>query len=203
MSYFMGGFGGGPLRDPRSKITQQLNGPIDTPISSTGTIGRFGHRSDLGVSMGWQLQGFGFGNYAELREAQAAALQAQIRLTATQERVGAQVVQTRAALTQTAERLWTAWEALFDKDSKPAGPVFESVRLNFERIRGGEGRPLEALDSIRGLNDVLDAFANSLSDYDRARFRLLVVLGVPTAALCDPAAMPAAPRPLPAPRPNP
>jgi outer membrane protein TolC len=204
VSYFAGGFGGGPLRDPRTKITQELNGPIDRPISSTGTIGRFGHRSDLGVSMAWQLQGLGFGNYAELREARAVSAQAQIRLTAAQERVGAQVVQTRAAITQNGERLWTSWEALNDKDGKPAGPVFESVRLNFERIRGGEGRPLEALDSIRGLNDVLDAFANSLSDYDRTRFRLLVVLGVPTPALFDPAAMPPAPpRALPPPRPNP
>ena len=59
------------------------------------------------------------------------------------------------------------WEALFDKSGKPAGPVFESVRLNFERIRGGEGRPLEVLDSIRGLNDMLEAYANGLSDYDR------------------------------------
>ncbi len=203
-TYFAGGFGGGPARDPRSKIVQELNGPIDRPVTSTGAIARFGHRSDLGLSMAWQLQGLGFGNYAEIRETRAVTSQARIRLVTAQERVAAQVVQTRAAVTQNAERLWTSWEALSDKQGKAAGPVFESLRLNFERIRGGEGRPLEALDSIRGLNDTLDAFANGLSDYDRSRFRLLVVLGVPTTGLFDPTAMPhAPPRPLPPPRPNP
>jgi outer membrane protein TolC len=195
MTYFAGGFGGGPLRDPRTKVTQALNGPIDTPVSSTGDIGRFGHRSDLGVSLGWQLQGLGLGNIAELREARAVQTQAEIRLVTTLERVQAQVVQTRASLTQHNERLWIAWDAIADKDGKPTGPVFESVRLNFERIRGGEGRPLEALDSIRGLNDTLEAYANGLSDYDRTRFRLLVALGVPTAALFDPACMPPPPTP--------
>ncbi|HEY1190241.1 MAG TPA: TolC family protein [Gemmata sp.] len=193
VSYFDGGFGGGSLRDPRSKITQDLNGPIDRPIGSTGDIGRFGHRSDLGVTVAWQLQGLGFGNRAEMREAQALHNQAQIRAIAAQERVAAQVVQTHASLLQTTERLWITWGAVSDKDGKPNGAVFESVRLNFERIRGGEGRPLEALDSIRGLNDVLEAYANSLSEYDRTRFRLLVVLGLPAAGLYDPACMPACP----------
>jgi len=156
------------------------------------------------VTLGWQLQGLGFGNVAELREARAVHSQAEMRLIAARERVGAQVVQARAALHQNAERLWTGWEAMAGKDGKPTGPVFESVRLNFERIRGGEGRPLEALDSIRGLNDTLEAYANGLSDYDRARFRLLVVLGVPPAGLVDPACMPVPPPRVPVPaRPNP
>lgn len=204
MSYFAGGFGGGPVRDPRFKITQDLNGPIDKPVSGTSEIERFGHRSDLSVTLGWQLQGLGFGNVAELREARAVHSQAEMRLIAARERVGAQVVQARAAVHQNAERLWTGWEAMAGKDGKPTGPVFESVRLNFERIRGGEGRPLEALDSIRGLNDTLEAYANGLSDYDRAGFRLLVVLGVPPAGLIDPACMPASPPRVPVPaRPNP
>ena len=132
---------------------------------------------------------------AELRETQALRNQAQLRLIAFYDRVVAQVVQNHAALVQTTERLWTGWETISDKDGKPNGPVFESIRLNFERIRGGEGRPLEVQDSIRALNDVIEAFANALSDYDRARFRLLVVLGVPSAALFDPACMPPCPTP--------
>jgi outer membrane protein TolC len=183
LSYFAGGFGGGPLRDTSTKITQDPNGPIDMPITSTGSIGNFGSRIDFGATLGWQLQGLGFGNRAEVRETQALFGQSQIRLLATRDRIAAQVVQTHAALVQTAGRLWTTWDAIADKSGKPAGPIFESIRLNFERIRAGEGRPLEALDSIRGLNDVLEAYANGLSEYERARFRLLAVLGVPAEAL--------------------
>jgi outer membrane protein TolC len=185
LSYFAGGFGGGPVRDTRSKITQDPNGPIDLPITGTGTIGNFGSRIDFGATMGWQLQGLGFGNRAEIRESQALFGQSQIRLLYTRDRIAAQVVQTHAALVQTSGRLWTTWDAIADKNGKPAGPIFESIRLNFERIRAGEGRPLEALDSIRGLNDILEAYANGLSDYERARFRLLAVLGVPAEALLE------------------
>jgi outer membrane protein TolC len=194
VAYFAGGFGGGPLRDPRSKITQDLNGPIDKPVSPTDEIGRFGHRSDLALTLGWQLQGFGLGNVAEIREARAVHTQAEIRLLSVRERVSAQVVQAHAAVVQNLERLWTSWEALADKNGKPAGPVYESLRLNFARFRGGEGRPLEALESIRGLNDILEGYANGLSDYDRTHVRLLLALGLPAAALYNPECMPPPPQ---------
>ena len=193
VAYFAGGFGGGPVRDTRTKISQDPNGPIDLPITGTGTIGNFGNRTDLGVTMGWQLQGLGFGNRAEIREAQALMGQSQIRFLDMQNRIAAQVVQTHAALVQTAQRLWTTWDAISDKDGKAAGPIFESIRLNFERIRGGEGRPLEVLDAIRGLNEVLDLYATGLSEYERARFRLLAVLGIPASALFDPVRSPSSP----------
>jgi len=35
------------------------------------------------------------------------------------------------------------------------------------------------LDSIRGLNDVLEAYGQAVTDYERARFRLLIALGLP------------------------
>jgi outer membrane protein TolC len=57
--------------------------------------------------------------------------------------------------------------------------------LNFVRIKGGQGLPLEVLDSTRRLSDVLLVYADALSDYDRARMRLLVALGLPTANLVD------------------
>ena len=161
------------------------NAVFVVPITSTGTIGNFGSRIDFGATLGWQLQGLGFGNRAEVRESQALFGQSQIRLLYTRDRIAAQVVQTHAALVQTAGRLWTTWDAIADKNGQPAGPIFESIRLNFERIRAGEGRPLEVLDSIRGLNDILDAYAIGLSEYERARFRLLAVLGVPAEGLLE------------------
>ena len=72
----------------------------------------------------------------------------------------------------------------------PAGPVFRSLRLSFERIKGGEGRPLEALDSIRGLSDTLEAYGQGVTDYERSRFQLLMALGMPPAGFIDPSKMP-------------
>ena len=58
--------------------------------------------------------------------------------------------------------------------------MFQSLRLNFERVRTVEKtRALEVLDSIRGLNDALEAYGQAVTDYERARFRLLIALGLP------------------------
>jgi len=35
------------------------------------------------------------------------------------------------------------------------------------------------LDAIRGLNDTLESYGQALTDYERARFRLLIALGLP------------------------
>jgi hypothetical protein len=87
------------------------------------------------------------------------------------------------------ERLKITRSALFDREGKPVGPVFRSLRLNFDRIQAGEGRPLEALDSIRGLSDTVEAYAQAVTEYERAQFRLLIALGLPPNELIDPKGM--------------
>src|SRR5262249_34945790 len=91
------------------------------------------------------------------------------------------------------ERLTVTRVALFDERGAPAGPVFRALRLNFDRVRGGEGRPLEVQDAIRGLGDTLDAYAQAVTDYERSRFRLLIALGLPPQQVIPPE--PAAPCP--------
>src|SRR5262249_59830599 len=82
---------------------------------------------------------------------------------------------------------------VFDERGRPQGPAYRSLRLNFTNINRGQGRPLEVLDSIRGLNDTREAYANALTEYERARFRLLVALGIPASGLLDPRLMPVPP----------
>ena len=91
--------------------------------------------------------------------------------------------------------------ALFEPNGAPGGPVFRSLRLNFERIRAVPGtRPLEVLDSIRGLNDMLEAYGQATTDYERSRFRLVVVLGLPVQEIAE---IEPPPPILPGPVPNP
>jgi hypothetical protein len=83
-------------------------------------------------------------------------------------------------------RVETARAALFDEAGRANGPVYRSLYLNFERVREVEKtRPLEVLDSIRGLSDLLEAYGQALTEYERAQFRLLTALGLPTAALLE------------------
>jgi hypothetical protein len=137
----------------------------------------------------------GAGNVAEVREQQALRQQAQLRLLQTQDRVVTQVVQAQESVKGWWERVRITRSSLFDDKGDPDGPVFRSIRLNFERIRGAEGRPLEVIDSIRGLNDQLESFGQDLTDYERSRFRLLIALGLPPDALCLPTAVSPEPNP--------
>src|SRR5205085_2315531 len=95
------------------------------------------------------------------------------------------------------ERVAIVQAGLFDANGRPAGAVYRSLRLNFLRIKSGQGTPLEVLDSARRLTDILTVYGQALSSYDRARYRMLVALGLPTPALIDPRCMPLPPPPLP------
>src|SRR5205823_5252457 len=125
---------------------------------------------------------------SEIRQQQAAYRRQSVRQVQAQFQVMTQVVQAQELVQGWRQRLDITRAALFNPAGEPAGPVYLSLRYNFERIRGAEGRPLEVLDSIRGLNDLLDAYAGSVTDYERARFRLLIALGIPAQSLIDPAA---------------
>jgi outer membrane protein TolC len=196
LNYNWGDFGGSP--DPNTTIS---GGKVTTVpgFGPSGRINHFAPRTDFDATMVWRLNNLGFGNLAEIREQQAAARQAELRLLQVRDQVVAQVVQSLESVQGWRERLDVTRAALFNPQGQPEGPVFRSLRLNFERIREVPNtRPLEVLDSIRGLNDLLDVYAQAVTDYERSQFRLLTALGFPASVLFDPAASPP-PAPVPAP----
>jgi outer membrane protein TolC len=200
VAYSSGGFGGGPP----IVGTNAKGGSI---FGLSGQIANWGSRADLDAGLVWQLRNLGFGNLAEQRELRGLRDQAAARRLQVTDIVVAQVVQAREQVQRTRERLEITRAALFDRAGAPAGPVYRSLRLNFLRILGGGGLPLEVLDSIRSLNDLLDAYTTAMTDYERARFRLLVALGLPAPGILDPRLLPLPPcpaptDPLPAPAPE-
>jgi outer membrane protein TolC len=184
VTYNWGGFGGGP----------EIIATKPTVIfGHSGSINDFGVRDDLNISVFWRLQNMGLGNKAEVREQKALHDQAVLHQLQAADRVVAQVVQAQEQVRRGRERLAITRYSLFDASGAPTGPVYRSLRLNFLRIKRGEGRPLEVLDAVRSLSDLLDAYATDMTDYERARFRLLNALGMPPQALIDPNLMPPAP----------
>jgi outer membrane protein TolC len=188
LGYNFGGFGGGP----------DLNPPIITPpakpggapkvtsqpgFGPSGRIEHFNNRSDLDASVYWRLQNFGMGDFADIRQQQAAERRERLRLAQVQDRVAAQVVQAVEQIGGWRQRLDVTRSALFDARGRPTGPVFQSLQLNFDRIRAAEGRPLEVLDSIRSLSDALEAYGQAVTEYERAQFRLLIAVGLPPRAI--------------------
>jgi outer membrane protein TolC len=177
VSYNYGGYGGGPplvTRDGK------------TVFALSGQIADFGSRSDFDATLVWRLENLGLGNLAQVREQTALHRQAVLNKLRLADVVVTQVVQAHEQVQRTGERVRITRDALYDPSGSPTGIAFRSLRLNFTRIKGGEGRPLEALDSVRGLNDSIEAYVQAVTDFERARFRLLVALGMPAQALLDP-----------------
>jgi outer membrane protein TolC len=189
MNLNWGDFGGGP--DPNPPIIRGTTVVTQPGFGPSGEIHHFNTRTDFDVSLVWRFQNLGFGNLAEIRQRQAEYRQLDLRRLQTLDRIITQVVQSYELVVDWRERMAISRSALFDNQGRPTGPVFESLRLTFDRIRSAPGtRTLEALDSIRSLNDLLDAYGQAVTDYERARFRLLIALGMPAQGLIDPAAMP-------------
>ncbi len=188
LAYNYGGFGGGP--DPNPSIITPPAKPGQAPkvtaqpgFGPSGRILHFGNRTDFDAAIYWRFQNFGIGDYAEVRQQEAAQRQAMLRLIQAQDRVATQVVQAFEQLGGWKDRLDVTRSALFDEKGQPTGPVFKSIQLNFDRIRGAEGRPLEVLDSIRSLSDALEAYGQAVTEYERSQFRLLIAIGLPAKAI--------------------
>ena len=194
-SYSWGGFGGSPSVVGRS----QFNAVI---LGNSGSISNFDTRSDFEINASWRLQGLGLGNAALQRDARLRVDSSRLRQIQLQDVIVSQVVRALEDVQRSRERIAIIRAALFDDVGRPNGAVYRSIRLNFLRIKSGQGTPLEVLDSTRRLVDILNAYNAALTSYDQARYRLIVRLGLPTPALIDPACMPAPPVALPKPEPE-
>jgi outer membrane protein TolC len=67
------------------------------------------------------------------------------------------------------------WQFGLAKDA--LGAAEEGFRLETERIKQGQGRPIEALDSFRQLLEVRLELLRAVVAFDIAQFQLLVALG--------------------------
>ena len=166
LNYSWGDFGGGP------DLLTRGAGP-------SGQLRHMNTRTDFDASVFWRLDNMGLGNRAERRAEEALFRGATYRQLQVLDRVVTQVVQALELVQGWRERVAINQATLFDPNGALDGPAFRSLRLNFDRVRGGEGRPLELLDSIRGLSDTLEGYGQAITEYERARFRLLIALGLP------------------------
>ena len=62
-----------------------------------------------------------------------------------------------------------------------------SYRRTLDRIRGGQGLPLELLQSIQALDQSCREYLRAVGDYDEWQFRLYRALGCPIPAQAQPA----------------
>jgi outer membrane protein TolC len=136
-----------------------------------GQVARFGERFDFDAMAVWQVRNLGLGERAAKDEAGARLRQARHRDIEVMNRVAREVVESHAQVQARREQVPRA-----ELGVKAAT---DSYRRNLERIRGGQGLPLELLQAIQALDQAQSELLRATADYSEAQFRLYRALGWP------------------------
>ncbi len=139
-----------------------------------GTIEQFGDRMDFDVAAFWEVRNLGWGERAAREGSNARVQQARWRQLQQMDQVAADVAEAQAEASARREQLSAAREAIAAAE--------DSYRRNRERIREGQGLPIEVLQSIQALDESLRRYTTIVADYNRAQFRLQRALGWPVDA---------------------
>jgi outer membrane protein TolC len=172
-----GGEGGGSnliTADPSTTNAQQ--GVFTPPgtanfAASQPRFGNFHERLDFDAIAFWSLQNLALGNKAQILLAQAQVGSAQFRFLEQLNTVRAQVADAYARTHARFAQIGTAEQSV-----REVMTTFESDK---KAVHGGEGKPIELLQSLRLLARGRYAYLNAIADYNRAQLELYVSLGKP------------------------
>ncbi len=135
------------------------------------TVDGFGDRLDFDAVAYWELRNFGFGEGAARKETRSRYQQARLRQVQTMDRVAREIIESHAQVRARHKQIAVAESGI--------EAATDSYRRNIERIRGGEGLPIEVLQSIRALDQAHREYLRTVVEYNQAQFRLHRALGWP------------------------
>lgn len=187
------------LAEARTRVSQERLRPL-LPLVSVGYSGgafgggsnvatsdfsKFDARSDFDVAAVWTFENLGFGNRARVMRANAGVGQSLAGYDFAVNQIRREVAQALAEAKAAARQVETATGALTVAE--------EGYKLEVERIRQGEGRPIETLDSFRQLLDARQEQLRAVVAFNVAQFRLFVAVGFDpqSTADCPPVIVPA------------
>lgn len=164
IGFSAGTFGGG------SNIASQ---PVGSQFFARGQarFGNFDARQDFDVLAYWTLRNLGVGNQAQIDAARSRLQSADFEQLATLDKVRSEVAAAHARTHARFARIHTGELAIQSST--------EAFREDLTRVSGHEGRPLEAVDSLRLLKRSRLAYVDAILDYNAAQFELYVALGKP------------------------
>jgi outer membrane protein TolC len=169
LGFSAGGFGGGSdlVARPGGFVSgdgARINAPRFSSLEG---------RTDFDVIVFWTFRNLGVGNLALCRAAESRAKQTRLRELETLNLVRAQVAESHG---------WVAARFLqIDAAEKAVRAGKDAYSQDLTRIRGGQGLPLELVDSLRILCRSRYDYLDSVIEYNRAQFQLWVALGRPPA----------------------
>lgn len=140
-----------------------------------GNIDNFKDRVDLNAAVFWEVRNLGFGEDAARNAAHSRVHQAQWKQVRLMDQVAAEVTEAHAQVAARSRQIETAKTSIESARN--------AYRRDVQRIRGGAGLPIEALQSMRALSDARREYLRAVIGYDEAQFRLHWAIGWPTDVL--------------------
>lgn len=151
-------------------------------LGPNSSLNQWRGRADLSYQPLWQLESFGMGNLARIKEQRGYESMAIIELFKTQDMVAADVNRAQARLQSAAARVVQADRAL-----RTAIITFNG---NFEGLQQTTrlgtvlvlvNRPQEAVFALQLLEVAFDEYFTTVAEYNRAQFEMFHALGYPGA----------------------
>ncbi len=134
----------------------------------------FGGRYDIDAMMVWEMRNLGFGEGAARRERSAQVQQATFAKLRIMDQVAQEVAEANVQVGIRRQQLEMAQTAITS--------ARESYQRNVDRIRDGQGLPIEVLQAIQALETSQRAYLNAVANYNRAQLQLQWALGWPVTA---------------------
>ena len=141
-------------------------------------VNDFSSRFDFDATAYWQLRNLGLGDAAARQSARSRLEQARLVQVRLMDQVSREIVEAQAQVGSLRGQMTVAEGGLRVAD--------QSYRLNVQRIRGGQGLPLEVLQSLQALDQARREYLRTVGDYDQWQFRLYRALGCPIPASASP-----------------
>lgn len=128
-------------------------------------------RYDFDAMLSWEVRQFGLGEKAARQAASARVQQARYDAVAQMDRIAGQVRDAAARVRWTRQQISITQQAI--------EVATDSYRRNRDRIRDGEGLPIEVLQSVQSLEASQLAYLQAVSDHNTAQFQLQWAMGYP------------------------
>ena len=135
------------------------------------TLANSDDRLDFDAVAYWELRNFGFGESAARDEMRSRYEQLRVRQIQIMDRVAREVMETYAQVQARHKQIAVAESGIV--------AATDSYNRNSQRIKAGEGLPIEVLQSIQALDQARREYLRTLVDYNEAQFRLHRALGWP------------------------
>ena len=137
--------------------------------SPNSTITNFGDRVDFDAGVYWEVRNLGFGEEYARSGAKAQLDQTRWQQVRVMDQVASEVAESHAQVEARQSQIQLAEAGIASAQN--------AYRRSAERIRDGQGLPIETLQSIQALDQTRRQYIRSVADYNRSQFHLQRSLG--------------------------